>query len=313
MMLFSSQRIVLIFFLSLFGTILSAFAQPHRVVSTTGMVGDLVREVVGPHAQVQVLMGEGSDPHLYTPNRNDVVALRQAYVIFYNGLLLEGQMGDILSRMARRGKKVIAVAEEIQRSEEYELLLEDENEFDPHLWMDVQAWQMALSVIVRAMSDFDPANASEYRANAEAFQQRLITLDTYARETLATIPENRRVLITAHDAFGYLGRAYGIEVRGIQGLSTESEAGVRDIENLVSFLIERQIPAIFIESSVPDRNVRAVIEGARARGHQVRVGGELFSDAMGKAGTHEGTYVGMIEHNVNTITRALGGVVPQPD
>lgn len=284
---------------------------PLSVVATTGMIGDLARAVGGEHVRVQTLLGEGTDPHLHTPTRADVVALNSAELIFYNGLQLEARMGNVLARMERRGRPVVAVAERVHELGRYTLLLEDEDEYDPHLWMDVQAWKLVLEVITDSLIALRPGQAEDFRANAVAFAARMDSLDAYAREVLGSIPEGQRVLVTAHDAFGYLGRAYGLEVRGIQGISTDSEAGVRDIENLVNFLVERQIPAIFIETSVSDRNVRAVIEGARAKGHRVVIGGELFSDAMGAAGTREGTYLGMIEHNVSTIARALGGQVPE--
>jgi manganese/zinc/iron transport system substrate-binding protein len=188
---------------------------------------------------------------------------------------------------------------------------EGSNHHDPHVWMDVTGWMSAVQTVAEALSRFDAPNAATYRANAERYSAQLRELDAYARRVLASIPKEQRVLVTAHDAFHYLGRAYGIEVRGIQGLSTESEAGVKDIEDLVNFLAERRIPAVFVETSVADKNVRALVEGTRARGHAVRIGGSLFSDAMGATGTYEGTYIGMIDHNVTTIARALGGDAPE--
>ncbi|MGF1483833.1 MAG: metal ABC transporter solute-binding protein, Zn/Mn family [Opitutales bacterium] len=283
---------------------------PYAVTTTVGMVADIVRQVAGEQAQVHGIIGEGVDPHLYKPTRADVVSLTQADVIFYNGLLLEGKMGDVLVKMAREGKPVFAVTEAILEQGDY-VLADAEAHYDPHVWMDVTGWKRAVAVVRDSLSDFDPAHADAYTANADAYQATLAELDTYARQTLASIPEGQRVLVSAHDAFGYMGRAYGLEVHGIQGLSTESEAGVRDIEKLVDFLVARKIPAVFVESSVADRNVRALIEGAAARGHRVEVGGQLFSDAMGPAGTYEGTYVGMIDHNVTTIARALGGDAPR--
>jgi manganese/zinc/iron transport system substrate-binding protein len=289
-----------------------AAAEPaprYRVVATVGMVADVVRQVAGDRAEVVGLIGEGVDPHLYKPARADVIALSQADVIFYNGLMLEGKMGDVLVQVARRGKPVYAVTEAIREQSDY-VLTDAEEHLDPHVWMDVGGWMRAVDVIADGLANFDPSHAEHYRARAAAYTEQLRELDAYAREVLGSIPEGQRVLVTAHDAFGYLGRAYGLEVRGIQGLSTESEAGVADIERLVTFLVQREIPAVFVETSVADKNVRALIEGTRARGHAVRVGGELFSDAMGPAGTYEGTYIGMIDHNVTTIARALGGTAP---
>lgn len=280
----------------------------YRIVTTIGMVTDVVRQVAGSHAEVSGIIGEGVDPHLYKPTRADVVALSSADVVFYNGLLLEGKMTDILVRVATNGKPVHAVTETILADSDYLLEKADGSAHtDPHVWMDVRGWSRGVAVIAEALAAFDPEHARSYRANAADYRERLAALDTYARGVIATIPEKQRVLVTAHDAFQYMGRAYGLEVRGIQGISTESEAGVRDLEELIDFIVTRNIPAVFVESSVADKNVRALVEGARARGHEVRIGGELFSDAMGPPGTYEGTYIGMIDHNVTTIANALGG------
>lgn len=279
-------------------------------VGTVGMITDILREVAGDRIRVEGIIGEGVDPHLYKPTRQDVVRLSQADIIFYNGLMLEGKMGDVLVRVARKGKPVYAVTEEILDQGDYVMTNPDDH-FDPHVWMDVQGWMKAVEVVRRGFSDFDPDNAAIYEANASAYLKKLELLDAFAREVISSIPESRRVLVTAHDAFGYLGRAYGLDVKGIQGLSTESEAGVQDIERLISFLIEQDIPAVFVETSVADKNVRALVEGARAQGHDLKIGGSLFSDAMGSPGTYEGTYIGMIDHNVSTIARALGGQVPE--
>jgi manganese/zinc/iron transport system substrate-binding protein len=265
--------------------------------------------VAGDRAVVESLMGEGVDPHLYKPTRNDVINISRADVVFYNGLMLEGKMQDVLVRQARSGKPVYAVTEKILEDDDY-VMTDAEDHFDPHVWMDVRGWMRAVKVIEEALIELDPEHADAYRARAADYLQQLEGLDAYAREALTSIPQERRMLVTAHDAFGYLGRAYGLEVRGIQGLSTESEAGLQDIEALVALLAERGIPAVFAETSVADKNVRALLEGCRARGHEARIGGSLFSDAMGPSGTYEGTYIGMIDHNVTTITRALGGEAP---
>jgi manganese/zinc/iron transport system substrate-binding protein len=219
-------------------------------------------------------------------------------------------MADTLERLARSGREVHAVTETLAAG--FALRdPEDAQHLDPHVWMDVGAWAGALDVLRDVLSRVDPAGAEAYRVRADAYRRRLQDLDAYVRAICATIPEPARVLVTAHDAFHYFGRAYGIEVHGIQGISTESEAGLERINRLVDMLVERRIPAIFFESSVADRNVRALIEGARARGHALAIGGTLFSDAMGLPGTYEGTYIGMIEHNANTLVRALGGRVPE--
>lgn len=283
---------------------------PLEVAATVGMIADIVRVVAGDRAEVKGIIGEGVDPHLYKPTSTDVKALQAADLIFYNGLMLEGKMGDVLVRLAGSGKKVVAVTEAILDQGDY-VITDEAEHYDPHVWMDVQGWKKAVTVVERALSEHDSANAAHYRDNAAAYQEQLTKLDDYARASIATIPEPQRVLVTAHDAFNYLSRAYGIEVRGVQGMSTESEAGVKDIETLVSFLVSRKIPAVFVESSVSDKNVRALLEGAAAQGHTVVIGGELYSDAMGPAGTYEGTYLGMIDHNITTITRALGGTAPE--
>lgn len=280
----------------------------YKVVGTVGMITDVVRNVAGDYAEVEGIIGEGVDPHLYKPTRFDVVKLSSADVVFYNGLLLEGKMTDVLVRVATSGKPVRAVTEAILESKHYLMEKDDGSEYtDPHVWMDVQGWMQAVPVVSATLSIYDAEHAEAYKANARAYSEQLRDLDTYAKAAMATIPDGQRVLITAHDAFQYMGRAYGIEVRGIQGISTESEAGVRDLEELVDFIVERNIPAVFVESSVADKNVRALVEGAKARGHDVVIGGELFSDAMGEPGTYEGTYIGMIDHNVTTIVNALGG------
>lgn len=283
---------------------------PYRIVTTCGMVTDIVRRVAGDRAEVEGLMGEGVDPHLYKPTRNDVARIQSAHAVFYSGLMLEGRMGDTLVKAARDGRVVHAVTELIDES----YLLEPpglQGHWDPHVWMDVKAWSKAVEAVAKALSDYDPANASTYAANAQACREELEALDAYVRQVIASIPAERRVLITAHDAFNYFGRAYGIEVLGIQGISTESEAGLSDINRLVDLIVSRGISAVFVESSVSDKNVTALVEGAKARGHAVTIGGRLFSDAMGRPGTYEGTYVGMIDHNATTIARALGGEAPE--
>ena len=283
-------------------------AEPYKIVCTVGMITDIVVNLVGDYAEVEGIIGEGIDPHLYKPTRGDVIKLSQADVVFYNGLLLEGKMTDVLVGIASKGKLVKAVTEAILVETDYLLEKDDGSAYaDPHVWMDVSGWLRAIPVVAETLAIYDPENAEAYHSNAAFYAEQLEALDAYAKEAMSTIPESQRVLVTAHDAFQYLGRAYGIDVRGIQSMSTESEAGVRDIEDLVDFIVERQIPAVFIESSVADKNVRALVEGARARGHAVIIGGSLFSDAMGKAGTYEGTYIGMIDSNVTTITNALGG------
>ena len=288
------------------GTASAATNPELTIVTTTGMVGDLVRDVAGDRAKVVSIMGEGVDPHLYKPKASDVRMILRADLVFYNGLMLEGRMGDIFAKVRDRGRPVHAVTSRMDT----ERLLEDEEHPghpDPHVWMDVEAWSTTLDLIADSLCQEDPEGCELYRSNAGKARESLLQLHANVRIMVDSIPENQRVLVTAHDAFRYFGRAYGIEVRGIQGISTESEAGLSDVNELVEFLVERRIPAVFIESSVPRQNIQALIEGAGARGHEVVIGGELYSDAMGKPGTPEGTYAGMMAHNARTLAAALGG------
>ncbi len=280
---------------------------PMKVGATVGMVADIVREVALDKAQVTNIIGSGIDPHVYNPTRSDVAVLLRSDIIFYAGLLLEGQMSDILVKVSRK-RPVYAVTELL--TEEFLIHDPQTNHSDPHVWMDVRGWMKAVEVVTDALSEFDPPNKSFYEKNAVRYSDHLRKLDDYAKSAISSIPEKQRVLITAHDAFKYMSRAYGIEVVGIQGISTESEAGIKDINRIVDLLVQRKIPAVFVESSVSDKNVKALIEGAASRNHVVKIGGELFSDAMGPPGTYEGTYTGMIDHNVTVIAEALGGNVP---
>jgi manganese/zinc/iron transport system substrate-binding protein len=315
--LFASLALVAIAFAALLGCersparvgTLAAAKQP-VIVTTVGMITDIVKNVVGDDAEVVGLIGPGIDPHLYKPTRSDVERMLAADVIFYNGLLLEGKMTDSLVRAASGGKKVHAVTELLD--EQFLLQLDDmEGHHDPHVWMDPSAWMKAVDVVRDKMIEFDPSNAADYRTRADAYAASLKALDDYATRVLTSVPESQRVLVTAHDAFNYFGRRFGYDVVGIQGISTESEAGVQDIEKLVTILVDRKVGAVFVESTVSERNIRALIDGATARGQTVIIGGTLFSDAMGEDGSYEGTYLGMIDHNVTTIARALGGSAPE--
>ena len=280
----------------------------HKIVCTIGMVTDIVRHIAGERADVRGIIGEGVDPHLYQPTRSDILALTDADMIFYNGLLLEGRMTDTFVKVARK-RPVHPVTEAL---DEAKLLAPPEfaGHADPHVWMNPLLWKRCAEGIAETLGEFDPAGREFYRGNYSTLAAEMERLHAYAAEKIATIPERGRVLITAHDAFNYFARAYGLEVHGIQGISTESEAGVADINRLVRLLVDRQVKAVFVESSVSDKNVRALIEGAAAKGHVVKIGGTLYSDAMGPPGMYEGTYIGMIDHNVTTIVRALGGEAP---
>jgi len=275
----------------------------YEIVCTTGMIADAVSHVLGERAQVTALMGPGVDPHLYKATQGDLRRLLDADLVFYNGLHLEGKMGEVLEKVARQ-KPVIAVGERIPQ----ERLLNTTSyagAYDPHLWFDVSLWADVVEHIGTVMQKQDPANAAFYAANAQGYREELLALHARVREAIATIPEEQRVMITAHDAFEYFGRAYDMEVRGLQGISTLSEYGLRDVSQLVGFIVDRRIKAVFVESSVPRKSLEAVVEGCRQRGHEVRIGGTLYSDAMGAEGTPEGTYTGMVQYNVNTIVSSL--------
>lgn len=282
-------------------------AQPIQAVATTGMIADIVAQVGGKFIRVTGLMGPGVDPHLYKASEGDIQRLSGADIIFYNGLNLEGKMGDIFVKMART-RPTVAVTEDVDQG-----LLREPPEFlghyDPHLWFDVTLWAQAVAKVTQALVEFDPAHASIYQKNATTYTAQLNELDAWCRETLATIPKEQRVMVTAHDAFGYFGRAYEVEVIGLQGISTVAEFGIADVQRIVDLLVARKVPAVFVESSIPRRSIEAVVAGAQARGHQVVIGGQLYSDAMGAAGTPDGSYIGMVRANVRTVTEALSGTV----
>lgn len=276
---------------------------PLVVVATTGMIGDAVKQVAGDRAVVTTLMGPGVDPHLYKATHGDLELLTRAEVVFYNGLLLEGKIGEVLDKLAAR-KPVIAVADGIAK----ERLREVEGfagAYDPHIWFDVNLWKEAVTTVSQFLQQHDSLHREFYAVRTRAYLSTLDSLDSAVREAIATIPETQRVLITAHDAFGYFGDAYEIEVRGLQGLSTLAEFGLRDVTELVDFIIQRKIKAIFVESSVSPKSIQAVVEGCRQKGWNVAIGGSLYSDAMGEAGTPEGTYIGMMNANVRTIVESL--------
>ena len=279
------------------------------VVATTGMIADAAKQVGGDLVEVKGLMGPGVDPHAYRQTRTDIVALSNADLVLWNGLYLEAQMEDFFKELGKT-KNVVAVAEAVPQnlligSEDYE------GRFDPHLWMNPNLWARVVVNVRDAMIKVRPEAKEAFTANAKAYLDKIRKLSRYTNETLSSVPTESRVVLSAHDAFNYFGSAYGFEVVGIQGISTESEAGLKRIGELVDMLVKRNIKAVFVETSVSDRNIRALIEGAAAKGHEVKIGGELFSDAMGEPGTYEGTYLGMIDHNATTITRALGGQAPE--
>ena len=275
-----------------------------RTVATTGMVADAVRIVGGDRVAVDALMGPGVDPHLYKATEGDVNRMTGADVIFYNGLHLEGRITEVLERIEGRGPKSVAVAEAVP---EERLLSSSDyaNVHDPHVWFDVSLWMHVVESVRDALVKIDPDHRKGYEARARAYLDELSALHDEVKARAAEIPEAQRVLITAHDAFNYFGRAYGFEVRGLQGISTATEAGTGDVKALAGFIAERKIPALFVEASVPKRSIEAVQAAVKTRGFEVSIGGELFSDSMGDPGTDEGTYQGMVRHNIETIATAL--------
>lgn len=298
-------------------TVAAAFIAPHfalatdtlKIFATTGMIADTARRIGGAHVEVQALMGPGVDPHAYRQTRTDITAMTRADLVLWHGLYLEAQMEEFLIKLDRR-RTSVPVAAAMPR----DVLISHadyDGRFDPHVWMVPNLWTHVAREITRVLSEVKTEAAGAFAQNLASFEEELKALQTYGETALSTVPEQARVLLTAHDAFGYFGRAFGYEVIGIQGISTESEAGLNWISTLVDMLVERKIGAAFVESSVSDRNIRALIEGAAAQDHTVTIGGELFSDAMGGDGTYEATYIGMIDHNFTTIARALGGTVPE--
>ena len=276
-----------------------------RVVATTGMVADAAEHVGGERVDVETLMGPGVDPHLYKASEGDVIRLAHADVVFYNGLHLEAKLADVFERMGGR-VRTAAVTDGVPRGR----LIASAAfgaAYDPHVWFDVRLWMGAVREVRDTLTELDPGHAAVYRRNAQAYIGELEGLDGYVRRRAAEVPPGRRVIITAHDAFNYFGRAYGFEVRGLQGISTVSEAGTRDVRELAAFVASRQIPALFVESSVSPRTIEAVEEAVRARGFDVSIGGSLYSDALGDPGTPAGEYVGMVRHNVDTIVEGLAG------
>ena len=275
-----------------------------NVVATTNLVGDLVRSIGGDHVNVTSLMGPGIDPHLYKASEGDVARMAGADVIVYAGLHLEGKMVEIFEQMGHRGKETVAVSDGIQRTD----LIESEafgGNYDPHIWFDVALWKDAARNLAERLTEINAINTESYAANLDGYLSRLDSTDVWVRSTIGTLPVADRVLITSHDAFGYFGRAYEFEVYGLQGISTVSEAGTGDVQNLSTMVAERRIPSMFVESSVPPRGIEAVRQAVRAKGFDVRIGGSLFSDALGALGTPEGEYTGMVRFNVSTIVNGL--------
>ena len=276
-----------------------------RVATTTTQITDLVENVGGEHVAVEGIMGPGVDPHLYRASEGDLSTMVDSDVVFYNGLNLEGQMADILVQLAG-DRRVVALGTAVPDEQRLDVP-GFSGEYDPHVWFDPTLWMMAAQGVAETLAEVDPENADAYQSNAEAYIAELEELDAEAMEALSAIPDEQRVLVTAHDAFGYFGNRYDIEVVGIQGLSTETEAGVGDLQRVADLIIERGIPAIFVESTISPATIEAVQAAVDDRGEEVVIGGQLYSDAMGEADTPEGTYIGMFRHNIDTIVTAYAG------
>lgn len=273
------------------------------IVTTTGMIGDAVKNVVGDSAEVISLMGPGVDPHLYKATQGDLERLQKADVIIYNGIHLEGKMAEILEKMASK-KTVIAMSDGLS-TDKLRLLDANAKVYDPHIWFDVALWKAAVLAMTTNLIEKEPKLKTIVAANTPHYLAQLDSLDKEVKTNMESIPTAQRVLITAHDAFGYFGLAYNTEVKGLQGISTVSDFGLNDVTQLVNLIVDRKIKSVFIETSVSDQSIKAVLDGCRQKGHNIAIGGTLYSDAMGAAGTPEGTYIGMVRKNVATIVAAL--------
>lgn len=282
---------------------------PIQSTVTVGMVADLLRVVGGEHFEIEQLMGPGVDPHLYTATRDDAAAILSAKLVLYNGLMLEGKMSEVLKSSPQR--PAVPIGELLPKSSlQYDP--DSKSHPDPHVWMDANLWRLAALSLTEKLCIFDPEHSTEYANNAAQLESKLTLLHEYGKVVMAGVPNGKRVLVTSHDAFRYFGRAYGLDVQAVQGISTDSEAGLKRINDLVKMLVEKKIAAVFIESSVSKESIESLLEGAAQQGHEVVIGGQLYSDAMGKAGTYEGTYIGMMDHNLTTIAKALGSTsVPE--
>lgn len=281
---------------------------PIRAVCTTGQVADAVRAIGGPQFDVTAMMGPGVDPHLYTSVPSDIERLESADIVFYSGLHLEGRLADVLHRLAERRPAFAFTGQlEADNSPLLKKPTPTSEYYDPHVWHDVKLWSECVRYIIDVICKFDPPHAAEYRERGEAYLAELAETDAYAREKIASIPPAQRVLVTAHDAFEYFSSAYGLEPVGLKGVSTEDEVDIGRVDEVIELVVKQKIPAVFVESSVAPRMVEALIEPCKAQGHDVRIGGELYSDALGGPGSGAESYVGMIRANVDTIVAGLQG------
>ncbi len=277
--------------------------QKPLIVATTGILADAITNIVMDSAEVVSIMGPGVDPHLYKASQGDLHFFLNADYIFYNGLNLEGKMGDVLQKLGRT-KTVIAVSNELPKH----FIIKDSSfttALDPHVWFDVAIWKEVVKITSAHLQVLNSKHASYYQENTNNYLERLDSLDRYIKDEVSKIPKNKRVLITAHDAFSYFGNKYDIEIRSLQGISTLSDFGLKSVSELVNLIIERQITAVFIETSVSDRSMKAVVEGVKNKGFPVIIGGDLYSDALGEKGSTSGDYIGMFKYNVQTIVQGL--------
>ncbi len=275
-----------------------------NVVTTTSMITDLVKNIGSDMIDLQGLMGAGVDPHLYKASASDVTKLSEADIIFYNGLHLEGKLVEVFEKMHSATKTQIALGESLDKNT---LIGSDyfASNYDPHVWFNIHYFKQFVGVVVKTLSEKDPKNTERYNANGDAYLKELDTLEKEVKRIIESLPKEKRILVTAHDAFNYFGKSYDFNVVGLQGLSTATEAGVQDVQRLSQFIIDNDVKAIFIESSVPRRTIEALEAAVKAKGHEVVIGGSLYSDALGNTGTIEGTYIGMFTYNVNTIVNSL--------
>ncbi|WP_027138213.1 metal ABC transporter solute-binding protein, Zn/Mn family [Gaetbulibacter saemankumensis] len=275
-----------------------------NIVTTTTMITDLLHNIGGNVIDIQGLMGSGVDPHLYKASEGDVTKLANADIVFYGGLHLEGKLVEVFEKMAHSNIKTIALSNALNKNG----LIGSENfkgNFDPHIWFNIAYWKTITSYVAKTLSEADPAHKETFATNGKNYLKQLDNLEIEINNTILALPEDKRILVTAHDAFNYFGKAYGFQVVGLQGLSTATEAGVQDVQNLANFIIQNKVKAIFVESSVPKRTIEALQAAVNSKGHDVKIGGTLYSDALGDTGTAEGTYIGMFKYNVNTIVNAL--------
>ncbi len=302
--------------LCIFGTFLNTFLltsctentkkdtnQKLKILCTTGILADGIFQIVGQSAEVQALMEAGTDPHLYKATPNDLTKMREADIIMYNGLHLEGKMAEVLEKFAKQ-KPILSIGDALDKKK-LRLLDEKSKSYDPHIWFSVPLWEQGLQIALAFLNEKKPENAKIFTQNFENYKKELQKLHENTKKELQKIPKNQRVLITAHDAFGYFGQEYEVEVRGLQGISTVSEFGLKDVTDLVNFVIARKISAVFVESSISPKSLEAVIAGCKSKNHKLKLGGTLYSDALGSENSGANTYINMFNHNLNTIVEAL--------